>query len=200
MTNVISTKRHYLHAAERRESILRAADEVVRDSGITGLNMLAVAAHAGVSRQLLYRYFTDANDLVESWFRFRFRSIQESFVRAFETLGGDPVKVAETQLHVVLSLPIRDQRLIQSVVGDLAHSRPELADTVTGLRRRMLDRWVGLVAPDQVEDPVMRARIWGLVHVMLGLIDFLEVGAITVEQAHSILMDFALTIADHRST
>lgn len=193
-----TTTRHYLRAAERRLSILRAADEVVDRDGIGALNMLSVAARAGLSRQLMYRYFDGAHELVDSWLDYRFEPIRQSFVSALQIFGGDPRRIAESQLQTILSLPALDQRLIRSFVGDLAQMHPELAETISVWRRRLIDRWVALVAPDRANDPVLRARIWGLVHVTIGLLDLLDERELSLEEAHRILMDFAMTIG--RST
>lgn len=49
----------------RRDSILRAAREVVARRGIAGASMQAIADHASVAKGTLYLYFDDRTDLLE---------------------------------------------------------------------------------------------------------------------------------------
>lgn len=51
-------------ARDTRTALLDATIEAVTDVGLAKLSLLDVAARAGVSRQTLYRYFRDRDDLV----------------------------------------------------------------------------------------------------------------------------------------
>src|SRR5512134_3397728 len=54
-----------LHAAAR-ERLLDAAVRCIERDGMSGANIAAVAAEAGVSRPTVYRYFADRQALVEA--------------------------------------------------------------------------------------------------------------------------------------
>jgi AcrR family transcriptional regulator len=50
--------------AARREKLLEAAAEIVRDQGVAAVTMEAVALRNGVNRAMAYRYFADRDDLL----------------------------------------------------------------------------------------------------------------------------------------
>lgn len=189
-----AAKRQYLRAADRRRAILVAADGIVVDGGLAGLSVAAVATKSGVSRQLIYRYFVDVNDLVLSWVRYRLVALNESFSEASQDHLEDSVGLTRRQLRVGLSLPEADRRLVRSIFGDLSDLSPELAESVLAVRARLLDRWTEIVSPGDAGNRLIRARIWALLYSMLGLWDFLDVGIINTEEALAILIDNARLI------
>jgi AcrR family transcriptional regulator len=55
-----------LPADERRESLLAAAAEIVRDAGSRQISVEAIATRAGVSKPILYRHFASRTALLEA--------------------------------------------------------------------------------------------------------------------------------------
>lgn len=55
------------HRADQRDEILAAAFGLLRERGIAGLSMAAIAEAAGISRPTLYRYFGDLDALLAAW-------------------------------------------------------------------------------------------------------------------------------------
>ncbi|PFG45649.1 TetR family transcriptional regulator [Vibrio sp. ES.051] len=52
-------------AAEKREQILTAAEQLIAESGFQGLSMQKLANEAGVAAGTIYRYFSDKEHLLE---------------------------------------------------------------------------------------------------------------------------------------
>jgi AcrR family transcriptional regulator len=55
------------HRAQVREAILRAAADLARRQGPTGLTMSRLAVEAGVGRATLYKYFTSVEAIIAAW-------------------------------------------------------------------------------------------------------------------------------------
>ncbi|MCW5952527.1 MAG: TetR/AcrR family transcriptional regulator, partial [Propionibacteriaceae bacterium] len=53
-------------AAAKRQQIIDSARELFVENGFAGSSMDAVVAHAGVSKQTVYRYFPSKTDLLEA--------------------------------------------------------------------------------------------------------------------------------------
>jgi AcrR family transcriptional regulator len=55
------------HRADQRDEILAAALGLLRERGMAGLTMAAIAEAAGISRPTLYHYFADLDALLAAW-------------------------------------------------------------------------------------------------------------------------------------
>lgn len=55
------------HRRAVREAVLAAVAALVRESGLRGLTMAAVAGRTGIARATLYRYFPDLETLLLAW-------------------------------------------------------------------------------------------------------------------------------------
>jgi AcrR family transcriptional regulator len=53
-----------LPAEARRDSIIQAAWEILREYGLEGLSIEAIVGRVGVSRPIFYRHFTDRTDVL----------------------------------------------------------------------------------------------------------------------------------------
>src|SRR5262249_52796737 len=61
--SVVSARRR-LSAAERRRALLRVAGELMSTRGVDGVQLGAVAAAAGVTRPVVYRFFRNRRSLI----------------------------------------------------------------------------------------------------------------------------------------
>lgn len=74
--------------AARRESFLDAADQAIRTDG-PGVTMADVAAAAGVTKPVLYRYVQDKGDLVQA-LAVRYAGQIEKLVEQGTAQASDP--------------------------------------------------------------------------------------------------------------
>ena len=186
-----SAKRQYLRAEDRRTAILAAADELVAREGLGQLNIVGVAAQAGISRQLIYRHFSDRDDLLLALVLFRFASIERAFDDVATVHGHDARRLVEARFRSALELPLRDQHLIRSVFSGIDQLQPDLAQSISLLRHRLINRWARITDPERADDPELQASIWAIFHAMFGLWDFVQSGLIESEVALGILMRYA---------
>ncbi|MCG8537403.1 MAG: TetR/AcrR family transcriptional regulator [Pseudomonadales bacterium] len=75
----------------KREEILRAALKVFAEGGVNGVPVPRIAAEAGVSPGLLYRYFDNKEDMVNELFREQKRKLSHHIFSDLKE-GGDHYK------------------------------------------------------------------------------------------------------------
>ena len=194
MSDPSETKRHYLRADDRRRSILDVAADVVASRGLAHLSMAAVAGEAGVSRQLLYRYFDGLDDLVLSMVTQRFAAIIASYDAQTAGLAPRRSNVARNQIHLALHLAAPDQRLLRNVFGDVDQLPEDVRRAVLVVRERLVERWVGIVEVDPSRRAVVRAGVWAVFHAIFGIWDYLGDGSITTDEAYEIALGIAQSI------
>ncbi|MHB8334243.1 MAG: TetR/AcrR family transcriptional regulator [Acidimicrobiales bacterium] len=194
MTEPSETKRHYLRADDRRRSILDVAADVVASRGLAHLSMAGVAAEAGVSRQLLYRYFDGLDDLVLAMVTQRFATIIASYDAQATVVAPLSPNVARNQIHLALHLAAPDQRLLRNVFGDVDQLPEDVRRAVLVIRERLVERWVGIVDVDQSRRAVVRAGVWAVFHAIFGIWDYLADGSITTDEAYEIALGLAQSI------
>ena len=194
MPDPSETKRHYLRADDRRRSILDVAADVVASRGLAHLSMAAVAAEAGVSRQLLYRYFDGLDDLVLSMVTQRFAAIIASYDA--QTAGVAPWRpnVARNQIHLALQLAAPDQRLLRNVFGDVEQLPEDVRRAVLVIRERLVERWVVTFNVDESRRALVRAAVWAVFHAIFGIWDYLGDGSITTDEAYELALALAQSI------
>ena len=66
MTKQTAHKRQRLHPEERKNQILDVAAALIREHGVSALNMDRLGREAGVSKPLVYNYFPNRTDLLKS--------------------------------------------------------------------------------------------------------------------------------------
>ena len=137
MTPAGTTARTLSTAEDRREDILRAAEEVFAERGIHGTPTSAVAKAAGISHAYLFRIFPTKADLATAL-------VERSNLRIFETLRhaaaaataeGEDVLAAMGAAYVEL---LQDRRLLLLMLHSYAAapSMPPIGEaTRRGFRR-----------------------------------------------------------------
>ncbi|MGH2852170.1 MAG: TetR/AcrR family transcriptional regulator [Solirubrobacteraceae bacterium] len=179
-------RRPYLRAADRRRQLLDAAMTIAGRDGIERITMVAVAAEAGVSRQLLYEHFSDLETLVVTLLLDRFAALDATISAAIVASGGGPtVETALTAARLVLSLPAEQHRVLRSLlVGGFA-GEPQLAEIARRFRERATDRWSTVFGDPQ--DPTTRGLAWAMVNSTLAVGDLVDGGTLTIDEAAGIL-------------
>jgi AcrR family transcriptional regulator len=82
-----SPRNHRLSADERRSQLLCTAGRLVARDGIDGLELTRLAAEAGVSRPIVYRYFPSRQALIIGILE----DLESELVRRFEEVATRPV-------------------------------------------------------------------------------------------------------------
>lgn len=68
---------------ERVERIVAAAAEVISESGVDGLSIVAVAKRTGISAATIYRYFTDRDELAAAYLDREMEKLDAAVAQAF---------------------------------------------------------------------------------------------------------------------
>jgi AcrR family transcriptional regulator len=158
--------------------------------GVEGITMVAVAAEAGVSRQLLYEHFSDLETLVVTLLLDRFAALDATISAAIVATGGGPtLENALTAARLVLSLPAEQHRVLRSLLVGSFAGEPQLAEIARRVRERSTDRWSTVFGDPN--DPMTRGLAWVMVNSTLALCDLVDAGLLTIEDASAILQRLA---------
>lgn len=205
MTNLLSTvsvegpveapaKRGYLPASERRRVLLDQAVALIREDGWENLTMSKLAQRAGVSRQLVYRYFGNLEDLaLELATQFQ-EDVYEATVTAIES-HPENLEAAMRYVMETFLVGLREERLAyrEFFAGHWPHPRipRALKEIRAKLRHRLVDFWAksyetrgGLTSRDA------RALSSFLYVGLQGVVGQVNAGEMSAEEA----VDFAVRI------
>ena len=108
---------------QRRQSIIDAAERMLRDKDVGALTMSDVASEARLSRSLLYVYFEDLDDIVLAVTLRGFEALHERFVQA--------AAAHETGLMKI--------RAIGEAYVQFAHEEPVYFDLLARFEARTMD-------------------------------------------------------------
>jgi len=181
------SKRQYLSAESRRESILRVADEVLSKEGVAHLSIVEVAHRAGISRQLVYQHFADLNTLLMEVIRMRLAELQSS-LDADGVRRGEVRDLVEQQLRLILNLPTRDRQLMRNVFGDISALPKDLWPTIAEVRHAVVLRWATLIDPHAQPTALAFAKMGIIIHAILGAWDMMIDGTLDEEDAVALLL------------
>ena len=96
------TVRRRLSPAERRRDLLRVAGEVITAAGVDGLQFAEVAAAAGVTRPLVYKFFPNRQALIMAVLEDYAAELTERFGRgAMRSIPGSNAEVAQVFVEAV---------------------------------------------------------------------------------------------------
>jgi AcrR family transcriptional regulator len=137
-----------LHAAAR-ERLLEAAARCVARDGLSGANVVAVAAEAGVSRPTVYRYFADRQALVEATLMHAGRDLGQRLGARLRRTSAPAEMAVEALCFVLREIPR------EPVLGAMWNEAALDAGAVAGLTRRPALAW----SRDALAD-LVRAAGW----------------------------------------
>jgi len=184
----LPSKRQYLDAQSRRDSILKAADEVLARDGLARLTIVEVAHRAGISRQLVYQHFGDLNALLVEVIQVRMAHMRLSFESSDGSRVLEVREVVERQLRRVLHLSARDRQLMRSMFGDISALPRDLWPTVAQLRHSIVARWAELIDPQVEVHPLSYAKMGIIINAIIGTWDLILDGTLGEDEAVTLLM------------
>lgn len=123
-------------------SLVKAAGQVLADSGFQGLGINAVARRAGCDKQLIYRYFGGLDGLVDA--------IGAEFVSELRrrlqqvSSGGPPAAYRELIERMMLGFleVLRSDRLMQRILAWEIAEPSDLVQRLTLARSKAMAAWV----------------------------------------------------------
>ncbi|ROR72548.1 TetR/AcrR family transcriptional regulator [Bogoriella caseilytica] len=180
------TARWTAHRASRHAELVRAARHAIHEQGPEA-SMAEIAAHAGISKPVLYRYFHDKNGLRDAVGRAVLRRMHDGLEQAATSASGPRERIAgmvEVYLEMANASPnvyafvVRDSEL-GSFVGEVVDLvidavRPALPDEdsslderlrpwaagVVGLVRGAVEEWLNHPGALQREDVAGQLTTW----------------------------------------
>lgn len=117
------------HRAQRRAELVRATIAAIRKHG-PDVAMEHIAAEAGVSKPILYRYFQDKGDLYMAVSRHATQFMRTALLSGLDT-GGDPRELLALVIDTYLRFIEDEPELYRFVVRRSFPDRPVQRDPVT---------------------------------------------------------------------
>ena len=182
------SKRQYLSAQSRRESILRVADEVLAKEGVAHLSIVEVAHRAGISRQLVYQHFSDLNALLVDVIKMRLAELQLSLDSPDGGRRLEVRELVEIQLRRLVKMSARDRQLMRNIFGDITALPKDLWPTISEIRRAVVFRWTKLIDPQAEPNSLSFAKIGLIMHAIMGAWDMVLDGSLTEDEAVGLLL------------
>ncbi|APY13540.1 TetR family transcriptional regulator [Brucella sp. 10RB9214] len=143
-------RRTKAEAAETREAILLAAEQVFLERGVNQSTLTEIACYAGVTRGAIYFHFEDKLDIFQSIIgRTRFPQ-EEIMLQAARFDHPNPLHILEQSIVAALELFATDER--QQVVFTIINQRCEyvgemapVIDRLKEMRSDVLALFIGLL-------------------------------------------------------
>ncbi|ENQ69670.1 HTH-type transcriptional repressor BepR [Brucella melitensis CNGB 1076] len=143
-------RRTKAEAAETREAILLAAEQVFLERGVNQSTLTEIACYAGVTRGAIYFHFEDKLDIFQSIIgRARFPQ-EEIMLQAARFDHPNPLHILEQSIVAALELFATDER--QQVVFTIINQRCEyvgemapVIDRLKEMRSNVLALFIGLL-------------------------------------------------------
>lgn len=158
------------------QAILKALDEQLADGGMKSVGVNAVAKRAGVSKELIYRYFEGMPGLMLAWMMSRdFWSSKADIIGSDATSTLPPVTLIQTMLREQEALLSRDQSLAAVRRWELIECN-EVSEKLSERREAMARTFV-----DRLDDLADDTDMPAVVSVLLAGILYLSLRAKTEE-------------------
>jgi AcrR family transcriptional regulator len=184
-----ATPRPYLQAAVRRGHLLEVAGRLVRQGGWSALSMQGLAAAAGVSRQLVYEHFANAEELSVATLTHLFERAYDA-TAAIVRSGTDPTAVLAAAYELFLDLPAEERRALRALASD--GDRRDLGRAKRRLRSRIADLWLPYVRQlTGLGDAEATALTWMLITASWGLADSIAEGVVSRARGRELFVRFA---------
>jgi AcrR family transcriptional regulator len=129
----------------RREAFLDAADDAIRRGG-PGVTMADVAAAAGVTKPVLYRYVADKGDLVQA-LAVRYAARLEALLEE-GTAAPDPRQMILRTIDAYLTFIESEPEIYGFLVHHAPTQSPGLAEHLERFTAQLADRISGIVATE----------------------------------------------------
>lgn len=171
-------RRRLLPAPERAASILAAAAEVFARQGYAATTIDEIAAHAGVSKLIVYRHFNSKKELctaILDQVRDRLANVEQPG-KPVHASDGDPAIQQATASLAAMFAVAREFPDTYRLLHRHAAREPEFADYAAAVAKVERERIEVLLA--NVADPLIRTWMAGLVAtaVVEAFLSWLEIG------------------------
>ncbi|MBC2884405.1 TetR family transcriptional regulator [Ochrobactrum sp. CM-21-5] len=156
-------RRTKAEAAETREAILIAAEQVFLERGVNQSTLMEIACHAGVTRGAIYFHFQDKIDIFQAIInRARFPQ-EEIMLQAASNDHPNPLHVLEQSIVAAFQLFVTNERqqVIFTIINQRCEYVGEMAPVVERLkemRGNVLSLFTGLL--DIAERRGVLSREW----------------------------------------
>lgn len=132
--------------AVRREQFLDAADAAIRRDG-AGVTMADVAAAAGVTKPVLYRYVADKGDLVQA-LAVRYAGRLEALLEEGTRSSDDPRAMIQRTIDAYLTFIESEPAIYEFLVHRAPSDSPGVAEYLDRFTAQLADRIAVIVATE----------------------------------------------------
>jgi AcrR family transcriptional regulator len=155
---------------QTEEQILQALGDQIRETGMAGVGINAVAKRAGVSKELIYRYFEGLPGLMSAWMQKQdFWSSHPDLLKGDESSQRPPVDLILSMLRAQIGALANNETLMEVRRWELIERNEvtaQLADRRERAARSFIDRVDGLT--DEADVPAMVSiMLAGVLYLML---------------------------------
>lgn len=158
------------HHGNLRAALLYAGEHLLREKGVTGVSLRAVAKKAGVSHTAPYRHFTDKQSLLAALAEIGFVRLRDAMHGVIDAYPDDPRKQMVEAAAAYVSLALANPEMIHLMFGgvlpddDAPESLKETAQQAFQGLLDIIDN--GARAGQYVARPSLElaATAWSMVH------------------------------------
>jgi AcrR family transcriptional regulator len=184
----MSLSRTY-HHGDLSNAALLAAENLLREEGVSAVSMREIAKRVGVTHRALYRWFPDRDAMLAALAAAGFRRLA-GCVRAAAS-SGQPSEARSSFVRAFLQFAVQHKALYQLT---MSRSRaalkryPVLGDAAADMVAASLEVFGGI--DDQPRDFVI--ALWSMLH---GLSDLYGAGLLAIRNDDA-LVDYGLTLSE----
>jgi len=184
-------KRPYLPSKVRHHALLDVAAGIVGRGGWNALTMKGLALAAGVSRQLVYDHFEDADRLFSSVMRHLFERSFEATSRVLREPADDAQGTVRAAYQIFLDMPPAERRALRAISNEFGPDRPEVREVKKNLRSQILGLWVPYARRQMgLDENDALPIVWMLIAAAWGLSELVEDGTVSETKAQELLAAF----------
>lgn len=154
--------------ALRREEFLDAADTAIRQGG-AGVTMADVAATAGVTKPVLYRYVADKGDLVQA-LALRYAARIESLVEEGTSTADDPRAMIERTIDAYLTFIESEPAIHAFLVHRAPVDAPGVAEHLQRFTAQLAGRISVIVSDELARAGKETSGAEAFAHGMVGMV------------------------------
>jgi AcrR family transcriptional regulator len=111
------TEKKAYHHGDLRNTLLAAAETVLRQRGVTDLSLREVAKVAGVSHTAPYRHFKDKNALLQALAAIGYQRLAEALRQVKADFAADPAEALVAGGKAYVELAVKNPEMTQLMFG-----------------------------------------------------------------------------------
>jgi AcrR family transcriptional regulator len=188
------------HHGNLKETLIRAALDLIASKGPTGFTFAEAARAAGVSPAAPYRHFRDRDELLGQVALRGFAQLEASLRRAWNDGAPEPLAAFERMGHAYLAFaraePAYYAAMFEGGVPlDASQDLREASDRAFGAIRLAAEKLVALVPPPRRPPALMVAlHVWALAHGVASLFGRGDAGRRKVPMAPEELLEAGVLV------